>query len=236
VEAAVRGKDSTGRAIIIIFYKLPLFHILPASIKKLDKLIELNIKDSKITRLPDEICTIASLKDIYADNNLINYIPENIGKIPAFHRITLENNKLKHVPNSLIPFKLGSDVKICYNDSLVFTPEQKAAWGVTDYQIFFFAYCSMGIPDDPNISKTKPLATRMRITSQNIILLVDRPEKISCRVYDVCGTLVQTLLNQVMTAGTHNILWNRALYSSGVYMLRYTAGASGSFSKVVVVR
>jgi hypothetical protein len=208
---------------------------IPTEIGNCRKLYYLQIQNNKITILPDGICNCDSLKTINAENNLISYIPENIGNIPAFHSIFLNNNRLKHVPNSLIPFSLD-DVRLCDNDSLVFTPEQKSSWNVKDYKDYYQKYCNVDIQGGSGAGKSKQHTAPMQISDHTVILLVAHPGKVSCKVYDMRGKLVQILLDRSVTAGTHTIPWNRERCSHGVYMLRYTAGKGDSFSKAVVVK
>ncbi len=302
VDSVVAGKDSTGRVVNILFTKWPLFHVLPASIKQLDKLMGLTIyntnlasipseignlalisvlrlynnkltsipseignldsikilsidhneitaippeignckklyfiqfQHNKITRIPDEICEMDALNKIWADNNLISYVPENIGNMPAFHAINLEYNKLKHVPNSLIPYTLD-DVHLCFNDSLIFTEEQKTEWGVTDYDDFFWKHCPVEVEEDVVQKQLKN--SQIRINSQSILLRVNHNGHITCSVYNLCGRRIEILVNGVLSAGTHSMSWNRARYAPGIYFGRYCAVEGHSFSRKVVVK
>ena len=54
--------------------------------------------------------------------------------------------------------------------------------------------------------------------------------KTSVEVYNVAGQKVDTLVNGVMSAGSHSVVWNAAKFSAGVYF--YTV-KSGSLSKTM---
>ena len=302
VDSVVTRKDINGRALYFIITKYPSFHILPASIKQLDRLMQIRIADSylttippeigdlkflrifdlsenkltsippetgnldslqtlyiqfneltvippeignckklyilefgenKITRIPDEICDMVSLKSIGAYNNLVNYVPEEIGNMPVLHGINLEYNKLKHIPNSLIPFS-PDDAKVCFNDSLIFTEEQKTAWGVTDYDDFFQKYCPVGVEED--VVQKQPKNSQIHINPYAILLRVNHSSHITCSVYNLCGRRIETLVNGTLSAGTHTVSWNRAHYATGIYFVRYSAVDGHSFSRKVVVK
>jgi len=204
---------------------------IPAEIGKLKKMYFFQFQKNKITSIPDEICNIDSLETIWANNNLISYIPENIGFIPAFHYIDLEYNKLKHVPNSLIPYGLD-DVEMCYNDSLIFTEEQKAAWGVNDYDDYFNRICEADIEEE--ISKGQSKSSRISIKPYSILLFIENNNHVSCSVYNICGRKIETLINSALPKGTHTIPWNRNYYSSGIYFVRYSIGNYSYSVKAVV--
>ena len=204
---------------------------IPPEIGNCKKIYMIQMGDNKITRIPDEICDIDSLKDIAADDNLIDYVPECIGYMPVFHAIYLNNNRLKSVPNSLIPFGVD-DVELCYNDSLVFTEEQKTAWQVTDYEDYFQKYCPVEIEEGSIHKKSKN--SQIHITPYGILLNVDNINHVSCSVYNICGRKIETLINGALPKGTHTIPWNRNYYSSGIYFVRYSIGNYSYSVKAVV--
>ncbi len=206
---------------------------IPPEIGKLKKLYSFQFQNNKITRIPDEFCDLESLNKPRAENNLISYIPEDIGDMISFHSINLDYNRLKHVPNSLIPYGLD-DVRLCFNDSLVFTEEQKAAWGVTDYDDFFWKHCPVEIEEDVVQKQSKN--SRIHINPHAILLRVNHSGRITCSVYNLCGRRIETLVNGVLSAGTHSMSWNRAHYAPGIYFVRYCAANGHFFSRKVVVR
>ena len=55
-------------------------------------------------------------------------------------------------------------------------------------------------------------------------------------VFDVLGRRVATLADDVYSAGQHNILWNTAGVSSGVYFYRLRAGGFEAMRKMVLLR
>ena len=192
---------------------------IPPEIGNCKNIYSLNFGENKITRIPDEICVMVSLKSISANNNLINYVPEDIGYLPKFHGINLEYNKLKHVPNSLIPFGVD-DVRLCFNDSLVFTEEQKTAWGVTDYNDFFQKYCPVEVSEDGiKIKLNNPLII---INQNDIIFRVEEDSPVICSIYCISGRKIETLINNFLSKGLHTISWKRENYASGVYFSCFT--------------
>ncbi len=206
---------------------------IPPEIGNCKKLYTLRFGENKITRIPDEICDMVSLKSISAQSNLINYVPEEIGNMAVLGGINLEYNKLKYVPNSLIPLSLD-DVKLCYNDSLMFTEEQKASWGVTDYNDFFWKYCPVEVEEDVVQKQSKN--SQIHINPHAVLLRVDHSGHITCYVFNLCGRRIETLVNGVLSAGMHSVSWNRSHYAPGIYFVRYSAVEGHSFSRKVVVK
>ena len=55
-------------------------------------------------------------------------------------------------------------------------------------------------------------------------------------VYDVLGRKVATLVDDVMTAGNHEVSWNASDLPSGMYFVRLTAGAFVATQRVSLIR
>jgi Secretion system C-terminal sorting domain/The GLUG motif len=55
-------------------------------------------------------------------------------------------------------------------------------------------------------------------------------------VYNTQGVLIETLINAEMSSGTHQLTWDAATQSSGVYILRMQAGKSIYCQKIILVK
>ena len=55
-------------------------------------------------------------------------------------------------------------------------------------------------------------------------------------VYDVRGRLVAELVNDMRDQGRYEITWNADHFSSGVYMIKLTAGSAVKVQKVMLVK
>ena len=55
-------------------------------------------------------------------------------------------------------------------------------------------------------------------------------------VYDVRGRLVAELVNEMRDQGRYEITWNADHFSSGVYMIKLTAGSAVKVQKVMLVK
>ena len=60
--------------------------------------------------------------------------------------------------------------------------------------------------------------------------------KVSLKVYDVNGRLVQTLLDKNMAPGTHNITFNAEGLASGTYFVSLKAGEYRASKKMVYLK
>ena len=56
------------------------------------------------------------------------------------------------------------------------------------------------------------------------------------QTFDITGRLVETLLNDEMQAGEHEIVWNANNYPSGVYFVRLESGEFVENQKVVLLK
>ncbi len=65
---------------------------------------------------------------------------------------------------------------------------------------------------------------------------VAKSEKVEIRVYDLLGKEVQTLVNEVKSPGSYNIMFNAANLSSGVYFYRIIAGSFTEVKKMTLVK
>lgn len=59
---------------------------------------------------------------------------------------------------------------------------------------------------------------------------------VSLRVFDVLGREVKTLVNEVLSAGAHERIWDANSCSSGVYFYRLQAGSYSDTKKLVLVK
>ena len=59
---------------------------------------------------------------------------------------------------------------------------------------------------------------------------------VSMGVYDVRGRLVDELVNDLHEQGSYDVTWNADRHSSGVYMIKMTAGSSVQVQKVMLVK
>jgi tetratricopeptide (TPR) repeat protein len=60
--------------------------------------------------------------------------------------------------------------------------------------------------------------------------------KVLVKVYDVLGREVETLVNEIRTAGTHKVEWNGSRYSSGIYFYSVTYKNKTLYKKMLMVK
>jgi hypothetical protein len=59
---------------------------------------------------------------------------------------------------------------------------------------------------------------------------------VSMGIYDVRGRLVEELVNDMREQGRYEITWNADQHSSGVYMIKMTAGTAVKVQKIMLVK
>jgi hypothetical protein len=72
--------------------------------------------------------------------------------------------------------------------------------------------------------------------STTIRFSVPRPSRVSLKIYDVKGRLVETLVNRDMPAGDHEAVWNAGRRASGVYFSRFEAPGYTQTRKLVLLK
>ena len=65
---------------------------------------------------------------------------------------------------------------------------------------------------------------------------IAKEEFITLKIYNVVGEVVETLVNENLTAGNYKIIWNAQNVPSGVYFYRLTAGNFKEFKKMMLLK
>ncbi|MFI5144453.1 MAG: T9SS type A sorting domain-containing protein, partial [Ignavibacteria bacterium] len=72
--------------------------------------------------------------------------------------------------------------------------------------------------------------------STKIKYQIPNQENVKLTVYDILGNEVATLVNEKQSAGTHEISWNAANVSSGVYLYKITAGSYSDTRRMSLIK
>ena len=72
--------------------------------------------------------------------------------------------------------------------------------------------------------------------SVNISYSLENEAQTELSVYDINGNLIETLINDMMSAGTHNFLWQPMNISTGIYIVRLNADNIKSMQKIICVK
>ena len=65
---------------------------------------------------------------------------------------------------------------------------------------------------------------------------LDKPEKISAKIFDMTGQLVKTFADQFFEEGEHSIEWNTTGVNEGVYTLQLQSAPFSHMEKLVVMK
>ena len=66
--------------------------------------------------------------------------------------------------------------------------------------------------------------------------VVETQHTTSLRIYDITGRMVETLVNEKLEPGQHEIQWNASQHSSGVYFLRMNAVSFTKTQKMILLK
>lgn len=72
--------------------------------------------------------------------------------------------------------------------------------------------------------------------SVNISYSLENETQTELSVYDIQGNLVETLVNDMISAGTHNMLWQAMNIGTGIYIVRLNADNNSSIQKIVYMK
>jgi len=70
----------------------------------------------------------------------------------------------------------------------------------------------------------------------NIKFQLPEPGIVKLTVFDMLGREIETLVNENLNAGTYNVDWNAARYSSGVYFYKLQADEFAEIKKMILVK
>ena len=91
------------------------------------------------------------------------------------------------------------------------------------------------IPLPNNISLEKVYPNPFN-PSTSIYYAVPEDLEVSLNIYNLQGQVVESLVNGIVNAGYHKIVWNADSNSSGVYFLKMVAGEYVTTQKLLLVK
>jgi hypothetical protein len=72
--------------------------------------------------------------------------------------------------------------------------------------------------------------------STKISFVIPQRSNVSVKVYNITGTEIATLVNEVKDPGSYSVTFNAAKLSSGVYFYKITAGKFSSVRKMILIK
>jgi hypothetical protein len=72
--------------------------------------------------------------------------------------------------------------------------------------------------------------------STKISFVIPQRSNVSLKVYNITGTEIATLVNEVKDPGAYSINFNAEKLSSGVYFYKITAGKFSSVRKMILIK
>lgn len=106
-------------------------------------------------------------------------------------------------------------------------PEQKEQWVTGIKEV------DTGLPTGFELTQNYPNPFNPATT---IKFSIPQSDVVTIKVYNVLGQEVQTLVNQVMNAGTYEVDFNASHLSSGVYIYSITAGNYAATKKMMLLK
>ena len=66
--------------------------------------------------------------------------------------------------------------------------------------------------------------------------MAESQSSVNISVYDLNGRLIETLLNNVVDRGSHDIVWDASNHSSGIYIVQVKFEDSVHSSKIMLIK
>ena len=121
----------------------------------------------------------------------------------------------------------NTDIRLGSNRGYV-TPPQLVLYSVTGINDK-----SNNIPKEFGIHQNYPNPFN---PSTKISYSIPKSGQVKITIYDILGSVVTVLSNEVQNAGTHELVWNASSYSSGVYFYRVQYGEHDKTTKMILMK
>lgn len=132
-----------------------------------------------------------------------------------------------------------------YRAHIIYLADQTTGVGpfdniLTDNDLFYTTFDITVTSADPTpVASTFELAQNYPNPfnpSTNIKYSIAERSNVTIKVYDMLGSEVATLINQVQDAGTHNVVFNASNLASGMYVYTITAGNFTASKKMMLLK
>ncbi|TSA28504.1 T9SS C-terminal target domain-containing protein [bacterium] len=70
----------------------------------------------------------------------------------------------------------------------------------------------------------------------SIIYYIPQPHNVKIRIYNIKGSLIETLVDEYKTTGTHSVNWDASHFNSGVYFCNILSGKSTITKKLLLIK
>ena len=106
-------------------------------------------------------------------------------------------------------------------------------WSINSFSIMNALVEIKSIPQDFGIMDAYPNPFNP-VTTVSYKLPVD--SQVSLQVYNLQGRLIETLVDDKVSAGYHSVTWNADRHSSGMYFVKMVSGSQLSTKKLLLVK
>ena len=65
---------------------------------------------------------------------------------------------------------------------------------------------------------------------------IAKPELVTLKVYDILGSEIATLINEIKTSGNYEVSFNASNLASGMYLYKLTAGNYTKVQKMILMK
>lgn len=74
---------------------------VPESLGGISSLVLLGLRSNRLARLPESICALKNLKELYVTDNVLEALPESLGECSSLVKLQASHNRLTRLPASL---------------------------------------------------------------------------------------------------------------------------------------
>ena len=132
----------------------------------------------------------------------------------------------------------GSYRNVFTDDNITFGDEEEFTLSAWEYEVYETGDTDTHAAgeDTPNRFELKQNYPNPFNASTEIAFVLPETENITLEVYDMQGRIIETLVDETRSAGTHHVTFNASDYTSGVYIYRLSAGEEEMTQKMILLK
>jgi len=221
---------------------------IPSSIGNLVNVKHLYLFDMELTTVPESLWNLTNLIDLDLDRNQLTEIDNGIGQLMDLEVLWLSENYLTVLPDSMENLTNLYELHIGYNYLYCVDGTQDSSlipgWlsnnSYDELDGLYWQNCSEMVNVDeiniPENFKLYPAYPNPFNPTTTIWFRLASTQSLQIQIFDITGRLVETLIDEPLTQGEHEIVWNAGSQPSGVYFVRLQSGDFVENQKVLLIK
>ncbi|MBN1982732.1 MAG: leucine-rich repeat domain-containing protein [Chitinivibrionales bacterium] len=206
---------------------------IPQEIGYCTRIDSININNNSMKFLPESLGKLTELKSLSCSNNSLPSLPEAFGQCANVKNLAFDYNKLRKLPASITALKPTQYCNLGYNELSNLSTEVTAWADLYDPDWKTTQNPNSAIGDDNKklATFTSPRLIIERHTAPVACFFLEEPQAVRLCLYNLKGTLVETLFSQQLQTGMHRI----DLFRAGANSKEVVVGA-GRYALTLITK